>query len=1156
MAHKENNLDSLYTENLKIIGETKFTRREIDIIACILSGKSVKRIAYLLSISARTVEAHTYNILSKLNFTSREDIIHFIEKSGMLSLMQKYYLNLLIQQAFKSSLKQISNQLINKNINCLIIYEKQSKEELFLAKDLEIDLTQSGFKTHLESMKDQKSIDLLLKKTAFSKTEHVIYIGNPNLIPHFSSKNKTNASSPRNISFCLLSNASPIEKTENNIKVDLINSLEDFDYNFLFIQLLKKLLPTLKIDDSFSTFYQRYQELTSSSNHSPLLKNISDTPKTVQKDKNVKRDASKFTVLKNLGILCLCIISPLFFIVYLFEKNDSSPSVISDLRIPINEVLLKRPLLIEEIDVKLKKEKGDERVPILGVVGIGGVGKTTLVRQFSLNYNAAIIWEINAETKNSVINSFKELGEHLAQTEEKRNEFNFIKKIEDREERQKQIINFVKNLLKKNKNWLLIFDNIVIFSEIKDFLPENKKNWGNGHVIITTCDSNIKQSSYIGPENIVEVGELNKEEALKLFTIILYGDQKLSSEDKTKTLSFLEHLPPFPLDISMAAYYIKNSTLRYEDYLERIEVSGKDFEKLQEHLMIEMNNYAKTRYGIITLALEKVIKENPHFKALLFFICLVDSQDIPKELLEFFKDASIVENFIYNLRKYSLIINELIGIDRKKVSSLFLHRSTQKISLSFLRDLLSTEEKQDLIRKIISSMILFQDFYLNKNCYYVMKLINHLEAFEKNLKNMTLPLDFKEKREQDLFLMLGYAYQNCSENYLLAYEYFTKLININERSHLISNNKMATLFKDLGKVCVKLGNINESIRYCEESLKLCKNNPDSKILTVLNLKILGTAYAQKNDFERSKEFFLEALKKASEITCSMTKRNIEANIYRHLAWLYAKRYLNRVETYEGIKYALIALDKFKASHLFHKSLHHKSEKISPEIVRIKVDLGKIYCRLGKYEDAFEKGFKEAQYIIDNSLDGCPHFLSKAYIFLGIGEMLLRNKKIKEAEVKLTESIKTSEKLAGKFDALQAKVFRAEARIRLGKFKEGYEDCMSAIKTERKISHNYFNLMYFTSFYHAAIIKYKENDLVISSKHFEDFFKYMKEFCKDFLDPHEFQLLEEKKVFNKIIHGKNPNIYEIKDCLRRSAEIFISIYGENHSFIKDYVKKII
>src|SRR6185312_14123896 len=119
-----------------------------------------------------------------------------------------------------------------------------------------------------------------------------------------------------------------------------------------------------------------------------------------------------------------------------------------------------------------------ENIPILGVIGIGGAGKTTLVRQFSRNYKSPIVWEINAETKNSVINSFKELGEHLALRDDKKSEFNCVKEIENAQEREKQIINFVKNLLKKNKNWLLIFDNIGVFSEIKDFLPENKKNWG------------------------------------------------------------------------------------------------------------------------------------------------------------------------------------------------------------------------------------------------------------------------------------------------------------------------------------------------------------------------------------------------------------------------------------------------------------------------------------------------------------------------------------------------------------------------------------------------------------------------------------------------------------------------------------------------------
>lgn len=55
--------------------ETLFTKRELDIIAHLIQGKSNKQIGVELSISQRTVEYHITNILSKLNVSSRTEAV-------------------------------------------------------------------------------------------------------------------------------------------------------------------------------------------------------------------------------------------------------------------------------------------------------------------------------------------------------------------------------------------------------------------------------------------------------------------------------------------------------------------------------------------------------------------------------------------------------------------------------------------------------------------------------------------------------------------------------------------------------------------------------------------------------------------------------------------------------------------------------------------------------------------------------------------------------------------------------------------------------------------------------------------------------------------------------------------------------------------------
>ena len=61
------------------------TAREIDVVACLLGGRSTKKIASLLSISVKTAENHIRNIMSKLGYNSRDNIIVFLEKSEQIS---------------------------------------------------------------------------------------------------------------------------------------------------------------------------------------------------------------------------------------------------------------------------------------------------------------------------------------------------------------------------------------------------------------------------------------------------------------------------------------------------------------------------------------------------------------------------------------------------------------------------------------------------------------------------------------------------------------------------------------------------------------------------------------------------------------------------------------------------------------------------------------------------------------------------------------------------------------------------------------------------------------------------------------------------------------------------------------------------------------
>jgi DNA-binding CsgD family transcriptional regulator len=112
-----------YTYNL--IKNLTFTFREIDVIACIMHNRGEKKIASLLLVSPRTISAHVYNIMGKLGFSSKDQIIDFIETSDKINIIKEYYLHLLVKSSFEQKLIKIASQVNRAKLD--FYYNKNDK---------------------------------------------------------------------------------------------------------------------------------------------------------------------------------------------------------------------------------------------------------------------------------------------------------------------------------------------------------------------------------------------------------------------------------------------------------------------------------------------------------------------------------------------------------------------------------------------------------------------------------------------------------------------------------------------------------------------------------------------------------------------------------------------------------------------------------------------------------------------------------------------------------------------------------------------------------------------------------------------------------------------------------------------------------------------
>ncbi|HCC24354.1 MAG TPA: hypothetical protein DEP85_02425, partial [Holosporales bacterium] len=614
----------IYASCLKTINGIEFTPREVDIIACLLNGRSAKTMPSFLSISPKTVTTHINNIRRKAGCSSGEGIIDFIESSDKYSLIKHhYYSSLLNQLSFEKFLKASLREVSPPSLFCTLIDMQEKNDKPSLIHYLESHLKLMGIPVKYTNRAKKPPPSEEMKG---SPDEYSLYIGAT--VPQTLILNENNT-------IFLITH----KQLSKNCSQKCIDFSDPGNYYLSFIELLKILFPHHKFDQT-SPDFMPYSRITSESSKKEYPPS-SIVAKSVQAKlslKTAKDWVSLFFKSRPLwlnltGLIILGVgLTYIFSLVYMEDKTGkafkNSPGssrnfVRSDLFLPTETAFLNRKLLLSKLEKKLESNQG---IQMAVLVGIGGSGKTTLARHYAQNQPASVVWEINAETKEKLMVSFEELAYALSKSQEEKKNLKEIQDIKNPAEKEKCLLIFLKERLKSHPNWLLIYDNLEAIADIKNFLPYDSDAWGNGKIILTTRNETLQNTSYIQAENMIPLGELSPEDAFKLFTKILYGSQPLTVIQKEQSLSLLKNIPLFPLDISMAAYYIKNSQLTPDQYLERISHNSQKFDVFQEALLKEVSDYTKTRSGIIISALEKLIHQSPDFQDLLLFISLLDFQ--------------------------------------------------------------------------------------------------------------------------------------------------------------------------------------------------------------------------------------------------------------------------------------------------------------------------------------------------------------------------------------------------------------------------------------------------------------------------------------------------------------------------------------------------
>lgn len=1107
-----------HVAELRIISGICFTDKEIDTLACLLSGKTVKQLAPLLSIAPKTVNNHINNIKQKLKNEKCKNLIAFVEKSDKFSILKQHYANLLIRKSFRHILHnafQLSARKTKRN--CLIFYDREQKNHKKFASELQEDFISSGMEAIIEEFQKSKNIlKLIQEEGKAARLDYIIVCVSVNMVKalqqgeHATSRKISNLIQIASI-YTITPIYLSIEKNKDNLGVPQYIDASDYEnyYSFVF-ELIGKMSPDFSMGENSLEFQKECERIAPLPSQSRMEANNEVVNKGTTVEGTVKINKNKKSLSKSKVLVSLVTVLTLLGLFFLsFNKNQNGGNIflsntkmqsLSQSNLYVNSELGKtetlywnlprqdhnfvgRADLLKELDRLLQegqnfkqtttlKDNPSKKLAIIPCAGIGGAGKTEL----ALHY---IRHSTHAYTLRAWFPSEKRAQLNEAYTA-------FANRLGYKNENPsiENVILYVKDWLAKHPGWLLVFDNVESYQEIAAFLPEQ-----GGHIIITTRYRNWPEKFPILPVDVMlEV------DAVALMESLTNPCQEEGEKKAVKKL--VAQLGNLPLAIAQAGAYIKQNNIAVSEYLELYRHHSQEL--LKDGTLPEDTSsppVANTwNISLASIAKEAQTDSDLALAPEVLTVCAyLNSEQISRKmLLTWLKETHpklpspqlTLNKILKKLHLYSLINFE--GVEYVSI-----HRLVQTV--------LRNQHKQIKVngKKSLYFPIITLEWYKNllKNFYacfrvgmlnvdeekYQIELLPHLQALVDHYQKL-----WPNERGPELAEMLqaiGYIYTYYAGNVKAAEVYLNQALVIKKKHYGDAHIETAKLLTYLGFMNGELGNLEEAKKQLENSLALKEQYYGKTHLEIAStLNSLAELYIYMGDPKKALEFANRALA-VKKMYYPLNHRGLTENysilgfVYTELAeYKTAKTYLeqalNIIEKYYGKdNYRVANIAHFLGFDCLYLGEYQRAKALCERAVKIRRDafginyfkisnplliLGVVYQKLGY--------LKEGKALAEQAMsmrklsygENSPRIFAGA-IFLSMTYLELNQ--LNEAKALLEKSSKFFESNLGKDHygvgcCLQT---LGEVYLRLGSLVEAKETLERALKIQKSF-YNENNLL--------------------------------------------------------------------------------------------------